>query len=291
MLPQRSWAAAIPTLLSHKGLDLVCQSSSSGGILQGPPLPPQLAPHCSPLERFLGCVFMRKSLHRVVQGDDNMTMVPTQEPGVIQFRAETLQCRVSLNPGSLQSLHLKLSPPGPSDQWNNEELQLLERYFDTKVASFPYKPNAFMSFTRLLNAPLNILKDFVQLMRLELVPDRSMKWSMQLCLTIPPAAPPIAPSGMSSIVMIKNKMLFFLQLTRMVPGEPSHIAVPVVYDMSANVMQVADKRLDAPVVQPNAPIALINIMLKRFAEFAPPTECCIFPSIREILTSLAIPAQ
>lgn len=148
-----------------------------------------------------------------------------------------------------------------------------------------------MSFTRLLNAPINILKDFVQLMRLELAPDRNMKWSMQLCLTIPPAAPPIAPSGMSSIVMIKNKMLFFLQLSRLVPGEPSHIAVPVVYDLSANVMQVADKRLEAPGAQPNAPVTLINAMLRRFAEFAPPNECCIYPSIREILTSLTIPPQ
>ncbi|KAM7302775.1 mediator of RNA polymerase II transcription subunit 14 isoform X1 [Ixodes scapularis] len=290
VLPQRSWAAAMPTLLSHKGLDLACQSSMGSGM-GGPPLPLQLAPHCSPLERFLGCVFMRKSLHRVVQGEENLTMIQTQEPGVIQFRAETLQCRVSLNPASMQSLHLKLSPPGPPEQWSPDELQLLERYFDTKVVSFPYKPNAFMSFTRLLNAPLNILKDFVQLMRLELVPDRSMKWSMQLCLTIPPAAPPIAPSGMSSVLVIKNKMLFFLQLTRTVPGEPSHIAVPVVYDMSTNVMQVADKRLDTPVVQPNAPIVLINAMLRRFAEFAPPNECCIYPSIREILTSLAIPPQ
>lgn len=291
VLPQRSWAAAIPTLLSHKALDLACQSG--GGV--GSPLMGAgallVAPHCSPLERFLGCVFMRKSLHRVVQGDDSMTMLSPAEPGVIQFRAETLQCRVSLNPATLQSLHLKLSQTGPPDQWAPEELQLLERYFDTKVASFPYKPNAFMSFTRLLNAPLNILKDFVQLMRLELVPDRNMKWSMQLCLTIPPAAPPIAPSGMSSIVMIKNKMLFFLQLSRLVPGEPSHIAVPVVYDLSANVMQVADKRLEAPGAQPNAPVTLINAMLRRFAEFAPPNECCIFPSIREILTSLTIPPQ
>ncbi|XP_037511801.1 mediator of RNA polymerase II transcription subunit 14 [Rhipicephalus sanguineus] len=294
VLPQRSWAAAIPTLLLHKALDLACQSGAghggpmgAGALIGGG----ALAPHCSPLERFLGCVFMRKSLHRVVQGDDNMTMLAPAEPGVIQFRAETLQCRVSLNPATLQSLHLKLSQAGPTDQWAPEELQLLERYFDTKVASFPYKPNAFMSFTRLLNAPINILKDFVQLMRLELAPDRNMKWSMQLCLTIPPAAPPIAPSGMSSIVMIKNKMLFFLQLSRLVPGEPSHIAVPVVYDLSANVMQVADKRLEAPGAQPNAPVTLINAMLRRFAEFAPPNECCIYPSIREILTSLTIPPQ
>lgn len=52
---------------------------------------------------------------------------------MIQFRAETLQCRVSLNPASMQSLHLKLSPPGPPEQWSPDELQLLERYFDTKV--------------------------------------------------------------------------------------------------------------------------------------------------------------
>ncbi|CAN7998019.1 unnamed protein product, partial [Ixodes pacificus] len=179
VLPQRSWAAAMPTLLSHKGLDLACQSSMGSGM-GGPPLPLQLAPHCSPLERFLGCVFMRKSLHRVVQGEENLTMIQTQEPGVIQFRAETLQCRVSLNPASMQSLHLKLSPPGPPEQWSPDELQLLERYFDTKVVSFPYKPNAFMSFTRLLNAPLNILKDFVQLMRLELVSLLSFLWKFLL---------------------------------------------------------------------------------------------------------------
>ncbi|KAH8042743.1 hypothetical protein HPB51_025647 [Rhipicephalus microplus] len=136
VLPQRSWAAAIPTLLSHKALDLACQSGAghggpmgAGALIGGG----ALAPHCSPLERFLGCVFMRKSLHRVVQGDDNMTMLGPAEPGVIQFRAETLQCRVSLNPATLQSLHLKLSQAGPTDQWAAEELQLLERYFDTKT--------------------------------------------------------------------------------------------------------------------------------------------------------------
>ncbi|XP_064456763.1 mediator of RNA polymerase II transcription subunit 14-like isoform X2 [Ornithodoros turicata] len=283
VLPQRSWAAAMPTLLSHKGLDLLC-SSGGGTPPQSPPLP-----HCSPLERFLGSVFMRKSLHRVVQNEDNMTMIPTQEPGVIQFRTESLQCKVSLNPATLQSLHLKLNP---TEQWSPEELQVLERYFDTKVASFPYKPNAFMSFTRLMTAPLSILKDFVQLMRLELMPDRNMKWSVQLCLTIPPAAPPIAPPGMSSIVMIRNKVLFFLQLSRTSIGEPAQIAVPVVYDTTANTLQVADKRVDASVVQPSAPVAIIGSMLRRYTEYAPPTgECCIFPSIRDILINLTIPSQ
>lgn len=283
VLPQRSWAAAMPTLLSHKGLDLLC----SGGGCTPPQSPP--LPFCSPLERFLGSVFMRKSLHRVVQNEDNMTMVPTQEPGVIQFRTETLQYKVSLNPTSLQSLHLKLTP---ADQWSPEELQVLERYFDTKVASFPYKPNAFMSFTRLMTAPLSILKDFVQLMRLELMPDSNMKWSVQLCLTIPPAAPPIAPPGMSSIVMIRNKVLFFLQLSRTSRGEPAQIAVPVVYDTTANTLQVADKRVDTPVVPPTAPVAVVGSMLRRFTEYTPPTgECCIFPSIRDVLLNLTVPTQ
>lgn len=39
-----------------------------------------------------------------------------------------------------------------------------------------------------------------------------MKWAVQWCLTIPPAAPPIAPSGMMSVVFAKSKLLFFVSL-------------------------------------------------------------------------------
>src|ERR1700691_80214 len=38
-----------------------------------------------------------------------------------------------------------------------------------KVVCAPYKPNAFLAYNRILNAPLRILKDCIQLMRLEMV--------------------------------------------------------------------------------------------------------------------------
>lgn len=56
------------------------------------------------------------------------------EVGVTMFKSETLQCKVSFNPQTLQSLHLKLTPqPDFKEQWTNEELQVIERYFDAKV--------------------------------------------------------------------------------------------------------------------------------------------------------------
>ena len=37
----------------------------------------------------------------------------TSEPGVVSFKVESLQCKVALNPSTLQSLHLKVTPtPG-----------------------------------------------------------------------------------------------------------------------------------------------------------------------------------
>lgn len=47
------------------------------------------------------------------------------EPGMVNFKVETLQCRVGLNPQHLQSLHIKVQPlPEHSDQWTLEELQV-----------------------------------------------------------------------------------------------------------------------------------------------------------------------
>lgn len=56
-----------------------------------------------------------------------LTVVATTEPGVINFKvAETLQCRIVLNPQHLQSLHLKITPlPERKDVvWSPEELQV-----------------------------------------------------------------------------------------------------------------------------------------------------------------------
>ncbi|CAG2060492.1 unnamed protein product, partial [Timema podura] len=62
VLPQRSWAGAVPTLLTHEALDLLCSPSPHPQGLPGPEL--------SPLERFLGCVYMRRQLQRFIQSEE-----------------------------------------------------------------------------------------------------------------------------------------------------------------------------------------------------------------------------
>jgi hypothetical protein len=51
--------------------------------------------------------------------------IPSTEPGVVNFKVESLQCRVGLNQQHLQSLHIKVSPlPDHKEQWSAEEMQV-----------------------------------------------------------------------------------------------------------------------------------------------------------------------
>lgn len=60
-LPQRSWAAAIPTLLTHQGFETMCKSNIP---METPPGQHALNTSLSQLEQFLGSIFMRKSIPR-----------------------------------------------------------------------------------------------------------------------------------------------------------------------------------------------------------------------------------
>ena len=79
VLPQRSWAGAIPTLLTYDTLDLLCSYSKHPTGVPGPDM--------SPLERFLGCVYMRRQLQRNIQLTEALTLLNSTEPGVIHFKA------------------------------------------------------------------------------------------------------------------------------------------------------------------------------------------------------------
>ncbi|XP_064413391.1 mediator of RNA polymerase II transcription subunit 14 isoform X2 [Latimeria chalumnae] len=284
-LPQRSWAASIPTILTHSALHVLLLPSPTPGLVPG------LAGSylCSPLERFLGSVIMRRHLQRIIQ-QEPLQLINSSEPGVIMFKTDALKCRVALNPKTCQTLQLKVTPEN-AGPWLQEELQVLEKFFETRVAGPPFKANTLLAFTKLLGAPTHILRDCVRIMKLELFPDQAaqLKWSVQFCLTIPPSAPPIAPPGTPAVVL-KSKMLFFLQLTQKlaVPQEPISIIVPVVYDMASGTTQQAD--IPRQQSSSGAAAMMVSNILKRFAEMHPPRpgECTIFAAVHDLMANLTL---
>ncbi|XP_053418803.1 mediator of RNA polymerase II transcription subunit 14-like [Nycticebus coucang] len=286
-LPQRSWATSVPTILTHSALNILLLPSPMPGLAPG------LAGSylCSPLERFLGSVIMRRHLQRIIQ-QEMLQLINSNEPGVIMFKTDALKCRVALSPQTNQTLQLKVTPEN-AGQWKPDELQVLEKFFETRVAGPPFKANTLIAFTKLLGAPTHILRDCVHIMKLELFPHQAtqLRWNVQFCLTIPPGAPLIAPPGMPAVVL-KSKMLFFLQLTQKtsVPSqEPVSIIVPMVYDMASGTTQQADipRQQNSSIA---APMMVSNI-LKRFAEMNPPRqgECTIFAAVCDLMVNLILP--
>ncbi|XP_026466667.1 mediator of RNA polymerase II transcription subunit 14 isoform X2 [Ctenocephalides felis] len=288
VLPQKSWAGAVPTLITHEALDQLCRPSQHPQALPGPDM--------APLERFLGCVYMRRQLQRFIQNEDCLTGIASTEPGVVLFKVESLQCRVGLNQQHLQSLHIKVSPlPDHKDQWTQEELQIIEKFFESRAAVPPYKSNSLSGFGRMLNVPYSVLKDFVQVMRLELMPGlinaQQLKWSVQWALRVPPSAAPLVPVGMAGVMVCRNKILFFLQITRTQYAtgvEPASLVLPLVYDVSTNLTQLAEKRDPGPVTA----LTAASNQFKRFSDsmqFSNPNECSVFPAIRDMLANFVLP--
>ncbi|KAF4526396.1 hypothetical protein B566_EDAN012686 [Ephemera danica] len=307
---QRSWAGAIPTLLTHEALDLLCTpaplppASSTTGA-NGNTLEP------CPLERFLGCLYLRRQLQRFIQNEECLHEVPNNEPGVVHLKTESLLCRVFQNTNHLQSLHIKLaSSPDNKEQWTLEEFQIIEKFFETKVACPPYKPHTLLAFARMLNVPNNVLKDCVQIMRLELMPQlavqQGLKWSVQWSLRIPPSAPQIVPVGVAAVLLCRTKILFFFCFLLCIPGkclqlnitrtgvqyppgvESPSLVLPLVYDMHSNLTQLAEKR-DAG---PSPATTAANLQLKRFSEYNPaPDQCSLFPAVRDLLANLTLPSE
>ncbi|CAG0893105.1 unnamed protein product [Darwinula stevensoni] len=299
MLPQRSWAGAVPTLLSHEAFDALCTPCSivEGGHERKDKLTPQTSP-CAPVTSFLAATMLKNHFRRVLQCEkDAFTVLLPADPGILLFKVETLQCRLSLEHRDqmLSQLILKVSPtPEHMDTWMAEDLQAIEEFFNLKIGSRCHlsHPNAVQAFCNILAAPLTILKDCVQVIRLELSPIApGAKWSLEWCLTTPPSAPPIAPAGMTATILTRNKMLFYIQLTRLgiqLPPnqEPQTVVIPVIYDIAGNTTNMADRRDTT-----SSTSAIINSSLKRFSDYGglQHGECSLFPSIRELVNNLVLP--
>lgn len=116
----------------------------------------------------------------------------------------------------MQSLHIKVSPLNDgklSVQWSPEELQVIEQFFDFRVAAPPYRTSSLGGFGRTLNLPPLVLKDAIQLMRLDLAPELipGLKWHVQFCMRVPPSATPqVVPIGHPAILTCREKILLFV---------------------------------------------------------------------------------
>jgi hypothetical protein len=128
-------------------------------------------------------------------------------------------------------------------------------------------------------------------MRLELYPDRGLKWTVSWCLTIPPATQMMLGSpGMSAMLYKNSTLLFFMQFTRNMQGmtgEAQSIVVPFVYDISRNNLQVPSRDSAFSSVPM---FGLINQILARCSEYMHSSDCIIFNFIHEIMRNDLISA-
>lgn len=92
-------------------------------------------------------------------------------------------------------------------------------------------------------------------------------------------------------MLLTFNFIFQLQITRIgIPyqGEPPSLVLPLVYDVSTNLTQLAEKRDPGPASVSTA----ASMQLKRFAEYgANPSECSLFPAVRDLLANLTLPSE
>lgn len=70
--------------------------------------------------------------------------------------------------------------------------------------------------------------------------------------------------------------------------EPPSLVLPLVYDTTTNLTQLAEKRDTGPAPAMTA----ASQMLKHFVQYQTnPNECSLFPAVRELLKNLTLPSE
>lgn len=212
------------------------------------------------------------------------------------FRVEGLTCKViSYASNQHQSLHLKLEPDQAyAHHWNSEMIGILERFFDSRVAIPPFRNQAIQAFCKILQSPIEALKDLIGIIRYDMMPEtvaqNNLKWSIRICLTVPPAAPNLIPIGQPGLLRIREKMLMFFHLTHtgMPPpnGEPLSVVLPIVYDIENNQTSIPPKEMN-PVSQ-RAQLIVNNLGQSGTLNNQ---RCTIMQCVRELLLNLTYPNE
>lgn len=89
---------------------------------------------------------------------------------MVKFTVECIQCHIALNTDHMQSLQIQVTqapiskevPVKTFVQWSVQELRTIEEFFEQRVASPPYRPCSLYGFCRMLKAPSQVLRDFIQ---------------------------------------------------------------------------------------------------------------------------------
>ncbi|ESN95203.1 hypothetical protein HELRODRAFT_193588 [Helobdella robusta] len=243
----------------------------------------------SPLDKYLGVQYFRRHLQRIIKSDDSqLIQIPTTEAGVLMFKSDLSGLQLKFN-ASLVSSPLKIFPLQDTP-WDMDDLFSLEKFFEVKVLSHPYKPSNLEAFCSLLKMHFHILKDFINIFRMELNADKNMRWFVQLLLTF--------PSGFdynmgANAIVISRKIVFILLLTCNVghpsyaestpsSNQPPNVILPLCYDSATNTVQLVENHK-----QNVNQMSVVANILKRFSDFlVKPNECSILPAIREIIANL-----
>ncbi|CAK8696395.1 mediator of RNA polymerase II transcription subunit 14-like [Clavelina lepadiformis] len=288
------------SLFSHS-LDVLC--TSPGKIVQGQFLP------CI-LEHFLCTSNVFRHVDKYVSSSEGLSKASiSQSTGdtvkssaTCSFIAKTLHFLCRRHPQQLHKLLLKVQPVSNTgvhalENWNAEDLQVLEKYFELRVISSPSRLNAIRSFFNIITAPSAVLKDLIQLMRLELTRGRSVgvipNWFINLCLTSSPRGS-ISVHGMSC-VLIKDKILIFVQFTQNLQQSFSSaisaptIVVPLLHDPAKTMVSVLPNTLSGN-SSSSQQLKHIDTLLTAFDDMRQksPGEITFFVAVRYLTENLTL---
>lgn len=73
------------------------------------------------------------------------------------------------------------------------------------------------------------------------------------------------------------------------PTDSTSLVLPLIYDTTSNVTQLAEKRDSGPA----SAITTASMLLKRFLDCTGSmhTECSLYPAVRELLGNLILPSE
>ncbi|CAG0923596.1 unnamed protein product, partial [Notodromas monacha] len=307
ILPPRAWAAAVPTLLTQEAFHFMIAGISSSstsssavgadGQRSSGGEDEESASVVGPLERFLGCMFLHSTLRRNLTDHQFRAafLNVTTDAFPISFKTSNgeLQMSFFLNAETCQSVALKVATEHP-DRWPQEDTNAIEQFFEKRVATLPPRLVNIQAMLQMLACPTRLLKDMIKIMKLDLCPPPAPtsgmpsmnlpRWSVHWCLTIPSSAPPLTTPGICAIIPNAHKHLFFLQLTRLQPGEgPPSIVIPLLYDNARNGLSMPEAKHTAIVS------ASVHQVLKRLSDFGTHREeCTLYPAVKELMMTLIV---